>query len=111
MKGLGAKYIHTKLFRVLGDDCSRPAAIERWLARFHEGDLSSANHFRSGRLVIDISEYLHAALEKFPFVSANMMSKHFRRMHGTVMEILQRHLVIKSSRVDRCYISSDHHKS
>jgi hypothetical protein len=39
MKGLWAKRIHTKSSRVLGDDCYSPAVIERWLARFRDGDL------------------------------------------------------------------------
>jgi transposase len=54
MKGLRARRIHTKLSWVLGDDGYSLAAIERWLARFREGDLSCADHSRSGRPVIDI---------------------------------------------------------
>jgi hypothetical protein len=95
MKGLGVRRVHTKLSRVPGDDCYSPAAIERWLARFREGDLSYADHFRSGRPVIDISECLRAVLDKFPVASANMMSKHFDMARGTIMEILQRDLRLK----------------
>jgi hypothetical protein len=96
MKALGARRIDTKLSRVLGDDCSGPAATERWFARFREGDLSCAGHSRSGRAVIDSSECLRAFLDKFPFVSANVMSKHFRIARGTIMEILQRDLGLKT---------------
>jgi hypothetical protein len=46
MKGLKARRIHTKLSRVLGNDCCSSAAIEWWLARFREGDRSCANHSR-----------------------------------------------------------------
>jgi hypothetical protein len=67
MKGLGARCIHTKLSRVLGDDCYSPAVIERWLTRFREGDCSCADHSRSGRAVIGISECLRVFLNKFPF--------------------------------------------
>jgi hypothetical protein len=95
MKGLGARLIHIKLSRVLGDDCYSPAAIERWLARFREGDLSCADHSRSGRPVIDISELLRAFLDKFPFASANRMSKHFRIALGTIMKIIRRGLGLK----------------
>jgi hypothetical protein len=65
MKGIGARHIHTKLSRVLADNCYGPAAIERWLARFREGDLSCAGHSRSGRPVTDIPEHLRALLNKF----------------------------------------------
>jgi hypothetical protein len=71
------------------------AAIERWLVHFGEGDLSCAYRSRSGRPVIDISEWLRAFLDKFPFARANMMSKHFRIARGTIMEILQRDLGFK----------------
>jgi hypothetical protein len=92
MKGLGARRIHIKLSRVLGDDCCSPSATGRWLARFREGDLSCANYSRSGCPVIDIPECLSAFLNKFPFASANMMSKHFHIARGTSMEIPQRDL-------------------
>jgi hypothetical protein len=95
MKGLGARRIHTKLSRVLGDDCYSPAAIERWLTRFREGDLSCDDHSQSGRPVIDISEYLRTFFDKFPFASTNMMSKHFRIAREAIMEILQRDLRLK----------------
>jgi hypothetical protein len=90
MKGFGARDIHTKLSRVLGDDCDSPVAIERWLARFRDGDLSCADHSRSDCLVTDISECLHTFLDKSPFASASMMPKRFRITRGTIMEILQR---------------------
>jgi hypothetical protein len=67
MKGLGARHIQIKLSQVLGDDCYSPAAIERWLARFREGDLSWPDRSRSGRPVIHISECLGAFLDKFAF--------------------------------------------
>jgi hypothetical protein len=92
MKGLGAERIRTKLSRVIGDDCYSPAAIECWLARFRDGDLSCADHSPSGRPLIDISECLCVFFDEFPFASANMMSKHFRISPGTIMEILQRNL-------------------
>jgi hypothetical protein len=92
MKGLGARRIHTKLSRVLGDDCYSPAATESWHARFRTGDLLCADHSRSGRPVIVISECLRAFLDKFPFANVNMMSKHFCIARGTIMEILQRDL-------------------
>jgi hypothetical protein len=95
MKGLGARHIHVKLSRVLGNDCYSPAAIERWPARLREGDLSCANHSRSGRPVIDFLECLCAFLDKFPFTRAIMMSKHLRIARGTMMEILQRDLGLK----------------
>jgi hypothetical protein len=92
MKGLGARRIHTKLSRVLGDDCDSPAAIDHWLARFREGDRSCVNHSRSGRPVIDISECLRAFLDKFPFARANVIPKHFRIALETIVEILQHDL-------------------
>jgi hypothetical protein len=73
MERLGARCIHTKLSRVLGDDCYSPAVTEGWVARFREGGLSSADHSRSGRPVPDISECLRAFLDKFPFARANTM--------------------------------------
>jgi histone-lysine N-methyltransferase SETMAR len=84
-----------KLSRVLGDNCYTPAAIERWLARFREGDLSWAGHSRLDRPVIDISECLHSFLDKFPFASANMMYKYFRMVRGIIMAILQRDIGLK----------------
>jgi hypothetical protein len=95
MKGLGARGIHTKLSWVLGDDCYSLAAIEHGDARFREGDLSCADYSRSGRSAIDISECLRAFLDKFPFTSANMTSKHFRIECRTIMEILQHDLGLK----------------
>jgi hypothetical protein len=99
-----------KLSRVLGDNCDSPAAIERWLVHFRSGNLSCADHPRSGQSVIDISECLCGFLGKFPFASANMMFKHFRMARGTIMEILQRELGLKSSPVDGCHINSAHYK-
>jgi hypothetical protein len=99
-----------KIISVPGDDCYSPAAIERWLARFREDDVLCADHSRSGRPVTDISECLHVFLDKFPFASANMMSKHFRIARGTIMEILQRDLGVKSFLVDGFHIGSAHHK-
>jgi hypothetical protein len=111
MKGLGARRIHTKLSRVLGNDCDSLAAIELWPAGFGEGDLSCTNHSRSSRPVIDISECLCAFLEKFPFASVDMMSKHFCIARGTIMTILQRDLALKRlSRRWVCHVSSAHHK-
>jgi hypothetical protein len=89
MKGLGARRIRTKLSRVLGDHCYSPAATELWLVRFREGDLSCADHSRSDRLVIEVSEGLRSFLDKFPSASANVISKHFRMARGTTMEILR----------------------
>jgi hypothetical protein len=110
MKGFGTRRIHTKLCWVLGDDCYSLVAIGCWLPRFREGDLSCTDHSRSGSPVIDISECLRAFVDKFPFTSANMMSKHFRISHGNIMEILQRDLGLKSCPVDGHHISSAHHK-
>jgi hypothetical protein len=110
MKRPGTRNISTKLSRVLGDDCYSPAVIERWFARFREGDLSCAGHSRSGRPMIDISECLRAFFDKFPFANANMMSRHFRIVRGTIMKILQRNLGLKKSPADRCHISSAHRK-
>jgi hypothetical protein len=95
IKGLGARCIHAKLSRVLGDDCYNRAAIEHWLARFREGDLSCVNHSRSGRPVTDMLKCLRAFLDKLPLATANMMSKHFRTVRGTIMEILLRDLGLK----------------
>jgi hypothetical protein len=111
MKVPGARPIHINLSQVFGDDCYIPAAIECWLARFREGDLSCADHPRSGRPVIDISECLLAFLNKFPFASANMMSKHFRIAHGIIKEHIQRDLELKNSPVDGRHISSARHKT
>jgi hypothetical protein len=88
-KEVGARRIHRKLSWVLDDDCYTPAAIERWLAHFREGDLSYAGHSRLGWPVIDISECLRAFLDKFPFAIANVMSKYFRIVREAIMEILQ----------------------
>jgi hypothetical protein len=95
MKGLGVRRIHTKLSRVLGDDCYNTAAIERWHARFREGDLSCTDHSRSDCPVINIPERSRTFLDKSPFESANMTSKHFRIARGTITEILQRDLGLK----------------
>jgi hypothetical protein len=95
IKRFGARCIHIKLSRVLGNNCYIPVVIERWLARFREGGLSCADHSRSGRPVIHISECLRAFLDKFSLASANVMSKHFRIVCGTIMEIPQRDLGLK----------------
>jgi hypothetical protein len=95
MKGIRARHIHNKVSQVLGNDCYVPTAIESWLARFREGDLSCADHSRSDRPVINISECLRAIFNKSPFASANMMSKHFHIPRGTIMEILRRDLGLK----------------
>jgi histone-lysine N-methyltransferase SETMAR len=95
MRGLGARRVHSKLSRVLGDDCYSLAAIERWLARFQEGDLSCGDQARPGRPQIDISGCLRAFLDRFPFASANMMAKHFRIARGTVTDILRRDLGLR----------------
>jgi hypothetical protein len=96
IKWLGARCIHIQLSGNLGDDRSSPAAIECWLARFREGDLSYPDHSRSDRPEIDFSECWRAYPDKFPFTSANMMSRHFRIARGTIMEILQRDLGLKN---------------
>jgi hypothetical protein len=106
MEGLGARRIYTELSRVIGDACDSPAPVEHWLVRFREGKRSCADRSRSGRPVSDISECLHAFLDKFLLASVNMMSKHFRTARGTIMEVLQRDLGLKSSPVDGCHISS-----
>jgi hypothetical protein len=95
MKGLGTRYIYTKLPRLLADDCYSLVVIERWFACFREGDLSCAGHSRSDRPMIDISECLRAFFDKFPFANTNMMSKHFRIVSGTIMKILQLNLGLK----------------
>jgi hypothetical protein len=59
---------------------------------------------------IDISECFLVFFAQFPFTSANMMSKHFYIVRGIIMEILDRDLGLKSFPVDRCHISSAHHK-
>jgi hypothetical protein len=95
MKELRARCIPTKLSRVVSDDCYSPVAIERWLACFREGDLSCANHSRSGRPVIDISECLRDFLDKFPFASTSIMFKHFRIACGTILKTVQRDFGLK----------------
>jgi hypothetical protein len=82
----------TKATPVRENDYDSRAAIERWLARFHDAHLSCGDQSRFGPPMIDFSVYLRPFFIKFPFTNAIMMLKHFHIALGMIVEILHRSL-------------------
>jgi hypothetical protein len=87
---MGIEKIRQELTRTLGDDACGLNQIKIWLKRFRTGDLSCSNFPRAGRPPIALGPQFNAFLQKYPFASSRIITKHFLTTASTVKEILQR---------------------
>jgi transposase len=92
IKGWGAKKIHQELSNTLGANAYGPSQIKIWLRRFRDGDTECRDLTRAGRPPLTSGAQLEAFLQKYPFASARIITKHFLVNPHTVKEILQREL-------------------
>jgi hypothetical protein len=69
--------------------------VKWWLRKFNSGDLSCLNENRPGRPLTILGPVLKKFLDKHPFASAKILSRHFDISPPTVKEILHRELGLK----------------
>jgi hypothetical protein len=76
----------------LGNDAYGLSRIKIWLQMFITGDLSCSDLPHTGRPPIILGPQVEALLQKYPFASAFILTKHFLTNVFIVKEILQREL-------------------
>jgi hypothetical protein len=69
--------------------------VKRWLREFKSSDLSYLDENSPGRPFTLLGPVLKKFLDKFPFASANLLSRHFDISPPTVKDILHRELGLK----------------
>jgi hypothetical protein len=80
--------------RFQGSALSRPT-VKPWLLKFKSGDLSCLDENRPGRPLTILGPVLKKVLDKYPFASAKVLSRHFEISSPSVKEILHRELGLK----------------
>jgi transposase len=94
-KGWGNKKITAELQTTLHDSALSNSTVKRWIRKFKNGDLSCDDDSRPGRPMSILGPVLQKFLDRYPFASARVMSKHFGLSPPTVKEILRRELGLK----------------
>jgi hypothetical protein len=89
LKGWGSKKRHEELMSTLRDDASGLSEIKIWLQPFRTGDLSRSDLIRAGRPPLTLGPHVEVFLQKYLFVNAWIIAKHFLATASTVEEIHQ----------------------
>jgi transposase len=77
------------------DSVLSSSTVKRWIRRFKNGDLSSDDNWSPGRPISILGPVRAKFLDRYPFPSARIISRHFRISLSTVKEILRRELGLK----------------
>ena len=96
IKGWGNKKITAELQTTFQDSALSNSTVKRWIRKFKNGDSSCDDDSRPGRPVTILGPVLQKFLDRYPFSSAKVISRHFRISPSTVKEILRRQLGLKT---------------
>jgi transposase len=92
LKGWGNKRITAELQTTFHDSALSSSTVKRWIRKFNTGDLSGDDDSRPGRPISILGPVGQKFLDRYPFSSARVISRHFRISPSTVKEILRREL-------------------
>jgi transposase len=95
LKGWGNKKITAELESTFQRCALSRATVKRWLRYFNSGDLSCADLPRRGRPLTSLGSVIEKFLEKHPFASSKVVSRHIDVSASTVKEIMTRELGLK----------------
>jgi transposase len=95
INGWGNKKITAELQTTFQDSGLSNSTVKRWIRKFKNGDSSCDEDSRPSRPVTILGPVLQKFLNRYPFSSAKVISKHFRISPSTVKEILKRELGLK----------------
>jgi histone-lysine N-methyltransferase SETMAR len=95
LKGWGNKTITAELQTTFGDSAISNSTVKRWIRKFKNGDFSCDDDSRPGRPLATLGPALQKFLDRYPFASAKVISRHFRLSPPTVKEILMRELGLR----------------
>jgi transposase len=98
LKGWGNNKISTELQTIFHDSALSSSTVKRWIRKFKTGDLSCDDDSRPGRPISILGPVLQKFLDRDPFSSTIVISRHFRTSPSTVKEILRRELGLKKFR-------------
>jgi hypothetical protein len=82
--------VHQELIGTLGNNAYGLSQIKTGLQRFRTGSLSCSDLPRAGQPPFTLGRQVEAFLQKYPFASASIITKHFLTTASNVEEILQR---------------------
>jgi transposase len=92
LKGWGNRRITAEFESTFQGSALSRATTKRWLRKLKSGDLSCLDENRPCRLVTILEPVLRKFLDKYPFASAKVLSRHFGISPPTVKKILHREL-------------------
>jgi transposase len=95
LKGWGNRRITAELEGTFQGSALSRATVKPWLRKFKSSDLSCLDENRRGRPLTILGPVLKKFLDKYPFASAKVLSRHFDISPPTVKEILHRELGLK----------------
>jgi transposase len=84
--------ITAELQTTFRDSALSSSTVKRWIRKFNNGDLSRDDDSRPGRRMSISGPVLQKFLDRYPFSSTRLISRHFRIFPSTVKEILRREL-------------------
>jgi transposase len=90
IKGWGNKRITAKLQTTFHGSVMSISTVKRWTRKFKNGDLFCDDDSRPGWPTSMLGSVLQQFLDRYPFSSAKVLSRHFRISLSTVKEILTR---------------------
>jgi hypothetical protein len=76
----------------VGENTYGMPQIKIWFQRFRTGDLSYSGLPRAGGPPLTLGPQVEPFLQKYPFVSARIIAKHFLGTASTVKEVVPREL-------------------
>jgi transposase len=95
IKGWCNNKITAELQTTFHDSALSSSAVKRWIRKFKNGDFSCDDDSRPGRPMSILGQVLQRFLDRYPFSSARVISRHFHISPSTVKEILRRKLRLK----------------
>jgi transposase len=95
VKGCGNRRITAELESTFQGSTLSRTIVKRWLRKFKSGDLSCPDENRPARPLTILGPVLKKFLDKHPFASAKVLSRHFDISPPTVKEILHRELGLR----------------
>jgi transposase len=95
IKGWDNKKISAELQAAFHHSALASSTVKRWIRKFKNRDLSSHDDSRPGRHMSILGLVLQKFLDRYPFSSTRVISRHFRISPSTVKEIVRRELGLK----------------
>jgi transposase len=96
LKGWGNRMITAELESKFHDSALSRATVKRWLRKFKSSDLSCLDENHPDRPLTILGPILKKFLDKHPFASTKVLSRHLDISPPTVKEILHRELGLET---------------